>query len=400
VADFPGLAPSDWPWWRGPTRDGAAVAEQSPPTKWSETENVAWKVAIPGKGHGSPTVVGDRVFLATADPETQTQLVLCFDRKTGKERWRNEIHRGGFETKGNAKSTLASSSLACDGSRVFINFLNAGGIHTTALDLDGKKFWQTKVTDYVLHQGFGSSPAIYGPLVIVTADNKGTGLIAGLDRASGKIVWSRERPKLPNYASPIILPIAGKDQLLIVGCDLVTALDPLTGKELWETKGSTTEVVTSTVTDGKLVFTSGGYPKNHLAAYRADGSGSLAWENGTRVYVPSVLVRGEYLYGVTDAGFATCWACATGKEVWKERLAGTFSASPILVGDVLYATSEAGKTFLFKATPDGFTSLGENALGDETMASPAICGSRIYMRVATKKDGRRQEFLYSLGKPE
>src|SRR6185436_10796163 len=133
--------------------------------------------------------------------------------------------------------------------------------------------WQTKITNYVLHQGFGSSPAVYESLVIVSADNKGTGVIAGLDRATGAIVWKQERPQLPNYTSPIILNVAGREQLLLTGCDLVSSFDPMTGTKLWEIPGATTECVTSTVTDGPLIFTSGGYPKNHLSAVKADGSG-------------------------------------------------------------------------------------------------------------------------------
>jgi outer membrane protein assembly factor BamB len=394
------VAATDWPWWRGPTRDGVAEAKQKPPLKWGEKENVLWKTPVHGRGHGSPTVVGDQVFLATADHEKETQSVLCFDRKTGKPLWQTEVHRGGFETKGNAKSSLASSTVACDGRRVFVNFLHAGAIHTTALSRDGEQLWQTKVADYVLHQGYGSSPAVYESLVLVSADNKGGGVIAGLDRASGKVVWKQERPRLPNYASPIILRADGRDQLVMTGCDLVAAFAPLTGKKLWETKGSTTECVTSAVTDGQLVFTSGGYPKNHVSAVRADGSGKVAWENATRVYVPSMLVRDSYLYAVLDAGSAVCWKCDTGKEIWKGRLGGTFSASPVLVGEHIFATNEAGKTYIFKASPEGFEIVAENQLGEEVYATPAACGDRIYMRVATHDKDRRQEMLYCVGKSD
>ena len=396
AADKISIAPTDWPWWRGPKRNGVADPGQTPPLKWSETENVRWKRPVPGRGHGSPIVVGDQVFLAAAEPEQEVQSVLCFQRNTGKLLWQTEIHRGGFEKKGNSKSSLASSTPACDGNRVFINFLHDGAIYTTALDRQGNKLWQTKITDYVLHQGFGSSPAVYESLVIVSADNKGTGVIAGLDRATGKEIWKIERPKQPNYASPIILNVDGRDQLIMTGCDLVTSLEPLTGKKLWEIKGSTTECVTSVVSDGRLIFTSGGYPKNHISAVRADGSGKIAWENTTRVYVPSMLVRGEYLYAVVDAGVAMCWKSDTGKEIWKARLGGTFSASPVLVGENIFATNEAGKTFIFKADPAGYEPVGENQLGDEVLATPAVCGNRIFMRVARAKKGQRQEFLYCL----
>ena len=115
--------------------------------------------------------------------------------------------------------------------------------------------------------------------------------------------------------------VDGRDQLFLTGCNLFSSFDPLTGKTLWEVKGATTECVTSTVTDGQRVFSSGGYPKNHLAAVLADGSGTVVWETKDRVYVPSLLVRDGYLFGVLDAGIATCWKSDTGKEQWKKRLA-------------------------------------------------------------------------------
>jgi outer membrane protein assembly factor BamB len=180
----------------------------------------------------------------------------------------------------------------------------------------------------------------------------------------------------------------------------VTSLDPTTGEELWEIEGATTECVTSTVTDGNLIFTSGGYPKNHLAAVRADGSGTVAWENGSRVYVPSLIVRDGFLYGVLDEGIAVCWRCDTGEEQWRERLGGTFSSSPVLVDDRLYATNEEGTTFVFRADPAGFTPLAENQLGDEAFATPAICGGHVYQRVAFHRDDARQEVLYCLGDAE
>ena len=390
------FAPTDWPWWRGPQRNGVADANQQPPLKWSATENILWQAPVPGRGHGSPIVVGDQVFLAAAEAPEGIQSVLCFDRATGKQLWQQEVHRGAFP-KGNDKSSFASGTPACDGQRVFISFLHNGAVHATALSREGKQLWQTKVTDYILHQGFPTSPAVYQSLVIVSADNKGTGKIAGLDRATGQLIWQHERPKLPNYASPIILKVNGRDQLLLTGCDLVTSLDPLTGKLLWETKGSTTECVTSPVTDGQTFIVSGGYPKNHVAAIRGDGSGSVVWENSSRVYVPSMQFHQGHLYAVQDAGVAACWNFATGAEVWKGRLGGGFSASPVLVGERLYAVNEAGRTFIFKATPAAFELLGENQLGDEAMATPTICGSRIYMRVAARTDGLRQEVLYCIG---
>lgn len=389
---------TDWPWWRGPRRNGIANANQNPPLKWSETKNIVWKAMIPGRGYGSPTVVGDRIYLATADKVQETQSVLCFNRKTGKQLWETLIHKGGFSTKGNKKSTHASSTVACDGKRLFINFINNGAAYTTALSLDGKQLWQTKITDYIVHQGFGSSPAIYQNLVIVSADNKGGGAIAAFKRTDGSVVWKVDRPKTPNYPSPIILNVAGKDQVLMTGCDLVTGIEPLTGKTLWKIEGATTECVTSTVTDGELILTSGGYPKSHMSAVKADGSGEVVWENNIRVYVPSMLIKDGVIYSVRDNGVAICWEVKTGKEIWKARLKGDFSSSPVLVGDRIYVTSETGETFVFKANPKKFELLAENKLGTEVFATPTFCDSYIYMRASEKTDGKRQEVLYCIGK--
>jgi outer membrane protein assembly factor BamB len=388
----------DWPWWRGPTRNGVANADPAPPLEWSEKENVLWRTEVPGRGHGSPIVVGNQVFLATAEADRDTQSVLCFDRQSGRRLWQTDVHKGGLTKQGNAKSTLASSTLACDGTRLFVNFLNSNAIYTTALDRNGKQLWQTKVTDYLLHQGFASSPAVYENLVFVSADNKGTGVLAALDRAKGAIVWQRERPKLPNYASPILLDAAGKKQLFFIGCDLVTSLEPKTGALLWEIKGATTECVTSTVTDGELMFTSGGYPKGHIAAVRANGSGEVAWEVKTKVYVPSMLLYRGHLYGVQDNGIAFCRKAATGAEVWTGRLDGGFTSSPVLVGERIYAVNESGRAFVFAADPSAFKLLATNELKGETMATPAICGGRIYFRTAVQQKGSRQESLVCIGK--
>ncbi len=384
---------SDWPTWRGPTRDGIAAPGQKPPVQWNETENILWKASIPGRGHGSPTVVGDRVYLATADPALRTQSVLCLERNTGKLVWQTVVHAAGADPGKHSNSSAASSTIACDGTQLFINFLNAGAVHTSALNLDGKVLWQQKVSDYLTHQGFASSPTIHESLVLVSADNKGGGVIAGLDRKTGRIVWSESRPKVHNYTAPSIVQASGRTQMVMAGCNLITSLDPATGKKLWEVNGSTEECVGSAVTDGVRVFASGGYPKNHTVAIMADGSGTVAWQNNARVYVPSMIVKDSHLYAVMDAGLAVCWKSDTGEELWKERLGGDFFSSPAMVNDRIYASNVGGKTFVFEATPKGFKILAQNQLGDEAYASPVICGGRIYLRVAKRGD-TRQEFLY------
>lgn len=400
VSDLSKVKSSDWPWWRGYDRNGVAPRGQSPPHEWNSEKNVRWSAVVPGRGHGSPTVVDDQVLLATADDAEEVQSVVCFDRRTGQLAWKTDVHRGGLAKKGNKKSSHASCSVAGDGDRFFISFVNKDAVYATALDRQGNLVWQTKVCDYVMYQGFGASPAIYDGLVIVAADHQEGGAVVGIDRMSGAIVWRAPRPKLPNYTSPIILKAAGKQQLFLTGCDLVTSLDPSTGAKLWEIEGATTECVTSTVTDGTHIFSTGGYPRNHLAAIRADGSGKVAWNEELRVYVPSLVVHGAHLYGVVDSGVAMCWKCDTGETVWRGRLGGTFTSSPVLVDDTIFATNEEGTTYLFRATPTEFVLLGKNQLGDESFATPAICGSQIFTRVANLTGDARQEVLYCLGLPD
>lgn len=404
VADYPKLQSEDWPWWRGPQRDGIVRQSQTPPTKWSATEGIVWTADVPGRGNGSAIVVGERVVLATCDEESGSQSVLAYDRKSGKQLWQKVIHTDGAMRKNN-RSTGASSTPASDGERIYINFANHDAAIATALTLDGEIVWQTNFSQYRIHQGYGASPALYKDLVLVAADAKGGdpeakvgGAMAALNRKNGQIVWKRDRPSAPNYPSPIVLNIHGKDQLLMTGCDLVTSLDPLTGNTNWEVAGATTECVTSTITDGQHIFTSGGYPKNHMSAVKADGSKQVVWENKERVYVPSLLIKDGYLFGVLDAGIAMCWESATGKEMWKERLGGNYSASPVLVGELLFATSETGETHVLKVSPKGVETIAKNKLGDEVFATPTFSRGQIFMRYAVQDGAKRSEKLVCVGK--
>lgn len=387
---------ADWPAWRGPAGDGHAAAGQKLPVKWSESENLVWKAAVRGRGHGSPIVVGDQVLLATADMATEEQLVLSFDRATGKSRWEAVVHRENLNTKGHKISSQASSDVVSDGERLFVNFLNNGAIFTTALDLNGKQLWQRRVCDFQVHQGFGSSPVIYQNIVLVSADHRGGGKMTGLNKLTGEIVWQQDRPPVANYASPAVVTAAGMVQVVLAGCNKVESFDPLTGKKLWSIDGSTEETVVTAVTDGSRVFLGGGYPKNHTMALEADGSGKIAWENVTKSYVPSMIVKNGHVFAVGDAGRAVCWHSATGEERWNEKVDREFYGSPVMADSRIYVTSKGGVTSVFEATPEKFTLLGQNSLGDECFSTPAICDDRIYLRSA-KTSPIRQEFLWCVG---
>lgn len=388
--------PTDWPCWRGPTHDGQADPGQRVMAEWSDTKNVVWSVDVPGRGNGSPTVIGPHVYLATCDEGPGSQSVLAFDRTTGRPVWSTVVHAAGAMRK-NEKSTGASTTVAGDGERLYVTFPNADAVVCSALSTDGKILWQRRVCDYVIHQGYGASPLVHDGRVFVVADHKDKGRVAALDPATGDVLWERERPPAPNYSSPVIWRLFDREQLILTGCDKVAALDPATGETLWEREGATTECVTTTVTDGQRVFSSGGYPRNHVAAYRADGSGTIDWENGDRVYVPSLLHAGGHIFAILDAGMVACWESATGKEKWKHRLGGTFSASPVMIGDIVMATNEAGETFVFRVSPEKIEPVSVNRLGTEAFASPAVCGGRIFFRVAVTSGDLRQEKLVCIG---
>ena len=390
----------DWPWWRGPDRNGVAEAGQTPPLEIGNDKNVKWSADLPGRAHGSPAIVGDRIYLTTAtEDDDQIQSLVCLHRPTGKLLWSTQLHQGGYTQKSNKKASWASTSPACDGERVYVTLFAHDAVHASALDLEGKLLWQTRITDYVIHQGYAASPALYENLVIVAADNKKDGALAALDRKTGDTVWKVKRGPKENYPSPIILNVGGKDQLFLTGTNKVTSYAPLTGDVNWEIEGATTECVTSTVTDGTHIYSSGGYPKNHVAAYRADGSRTEpVWEVKEKVYVPSMLIHGDHLYAVMDNGVAICWNSASGEEMWKARLGGNYSASPVLVGENIYAASESGEVHVFQASPDGLEVVATSKVADEIYATPVICDSEIYLRVANYQGEDRTETLICFGR--
>jgi hypothetical protein len=376
-----------------------AVPGQQVPKEWSSTQNVLWRVDVPGRGHSSPTVVGDRILLATADEATQTQGVVCFSRVDGRQLWLTPLSRGGFP-KTHPKNTHATPTVACDGDRLFVTFHHHARLTFHCLDLEGREVWSRELGGYdprKYEYGYAPSPLIYGHTVIVAADVDDGGFLVACDRETGKEIWRTARPQGYSFSSPVVAHVAGREQLLISGINQVAAYDPRTGKQLWTTPGTTAATCGTMVWDGDLVFASGGYPKAETICVRADGSGTVVWTNNQKCYEQSMLATGGYLYAVTDQGVAYCWRGSDGHEMWKERLQGPVSSSPVLVGDTIFATNESGTTFVFKANPERFEGVARNQLENEGFATMAVCGNRIYIRTATGNGANRRESLYCIG---
>ncbi len=388
---------ADWPYWRGPNGNGIAECTD-PPVKWSETENIIWSVDVPGRGHSSPAVVADRIFLTSADEKRKEQFALCYDRESGKLLWKRKLHESGWDSPGMKGRSWANCSPACDGERVYLAFSHKSQVIVTALDLEGKEVWRKTVGDFVSHHGYSASPVIFGSSLVLSADHKKGGYLAALDLETGDLRWKTKRPPDPSYVAPAILDVAGRKQLVISGCNLFAGYDPATGKTLWTSKTTTTECVGTVVAAGDLVFASGGYPDNLTVCVNARNPGKVVWKKPIRTYVPCMLAFGGHLYTVTDRGIGYCWETASGKEKWKARIGKSFTASPIIAGKRIYAWSDKGTTHVFKTSSSGFEPLAANKLGDEVFATPAICGNRIYLRCAFRKNGQRSEKLYCIGR--
>lgn len=386
-ATRPSVESGDWPWWRGPQLDNHAGAEEIP-LEWSESENVLWRTAIPGRGHSTPVLWGDRVFVTTAQAADETKRLICLDRQTGKEQWSTVIHRGGFMHI-HSKNSQASATPACDGEYVYTAFMvehdGQKAIWMTAVDFEGKIVWQKSAGPFSTMHGYGSSPVLYKSLIIVAGDNGKSGFLTALERKSGRVHWRVPRPQKYSFATPVVAQVAGRTQVLLHGCNLVTSYDPDTGKELWRCRGPANSCANTITHDDARVYASGGYPQKELLAIRADGSGDVSethvvWRKGRAVcYVPTMLIDDGKLYSINDKGIGTCYNADTGDVLWQERLSGGFSASPLLVGKRLYVSNEAGVTFVLSAS-DKFEVLAKNNLGDGGFASPVAVGGKLFLR--------------------
>lgn len=388
--------PADQWWrWRGPTADNHAASDARLPRSLTP-QSVAWSVDLPGRGHSTPILVGDALYLTTADKAAGTQSVLAVSR-SGKALWGQTVHRGGIPSENHPKNTEASPSMAFDGEALFASFYNSGGIQLTKLSTDGKVLWQREAGKYAPRQykyGYAASPLIYRNSVIVIGDYDGDAFLCALDRNSGRTLWKTKRPGKLSFSSPIVVNIAGRDQLLLSGGEMVAAYDPSSGDLLWKADGATTMATCGTmVWDGDLVFASGGYPESETVCIAADGSGRVVWSNNSKCYEQSMLATRGYVYAVTDNGLAYCWRGADGQTMWRQRIGGKYSSSPLLVGDTIIVFNEAGEGFAFAASPDGFDARGQAKVGDEVFASPIAVADTMYLRIAQDMAGRRQEKL-------
>jgi len=380
-----GVRAEDWPQWRGPRFDGTS-AETGIPTKWSPNENVAWKTPIPGKGHSSPIIWGDRVFVTSALKEEGKQFLLALDRKTGKVLWTQEqpfkaqklIH---------SENSHASSTPATDGKHLWIAFHDEPGFFCCCYDLDGKLIWKKSPGEFHSKHGFCSSPILWKDTVILNGDqdDKAAYLVA-LDKATGAEKWRTARPGIRSYCPPVIFDVHGKPQMVFAGSNCTASYDPDTGKQIWIIEGPTEQFVASAVYKNDVLFMTYGFPKRGIIGINPDGAGNITKTHvlyndspGSGGYVPSPVAYGDYFFNVSDEGFGTCRDAKTGKLLWRERMGRKYRASPIVAGDYLYFPDEDGITWVLKASPK-YELVEKNAMGEEIHASLAVSRGQIFLR--------------------
>jgi len=390
----------DWPTWRGPTKDGIAPTDQRPPIQWDEAKHVLWKTAIPGRGHSSPVIVGNQIFLTTSQASDQTQSVLSLDRETGKQLWQTTICQGNFSPAIHRNNTHASPTIAATEDRLFATFWNDNQVVLAALDHEGDLIWKKTAGQFISRYpfGYGSSPCLYHDTVIVNSECETLGSLAAFRQSDGSEVWRTPRNQGTGYSSPIIHHVAGEDQLLLSGSSRITSYNPSNGQENWSVKGPWEVTCSTMIFHRDIVIANGGFPQGSTVAVKADGSEQVVWSNTVKAYEQSMLVHDGYVYGISDRGVGYCWDAETGREMWKQRLAGPVSASPVLAGGHLYITTERGKTFVFKPNPSRYEAVAENQLGDSCFASLTIVNDRIYIRVGFQRDGETQQWLYCLAR--
>ena len=384
----------NWPGFRGPRGDGSSL-EKDAPLKWSATENVAWKVELPGRGHASPVVWGDRIFVVSALQDKQERILLALDRRTGKTLWQRTALTAPLEHIHNLNS-YASSTPATDGERVYVSFLDRDKMFIAAYDSQGNKLWEARPGPFTSVHGYSSSPILYKDKVIVNGDHDGAGFLVALYRKTGAVAWKTPRPNnTRSYCTPIIREVDGVPHLLMSGSKSVASYNPDTGAQQWIMDGPTEQFVAAPVYNGKLMFITAGYPELHILAIRPDGSGKvgddhIAWRTRRGAgYVPSPILSGPYFMTVTDGGFLGCWVADTGEQLWNERTAGHTSSSPVSCGDRIYVQSDKGVTTVVRPGKT-FEKLAENDLGEESYASPVISQGQIFVRGVTH--------LFAIGK--
>ena len=417
---------TNWPGWRGLNGSGVS-AETNLPTEWSDTKNVLWKTSIPGKGHSSPIVWGNRVFVTTAvagekvpgakrvthyingkeflhpdgvGADVKNALrVIALDRDTGKIVWERTAYDGLIYDTRHRRNSRASETPVTDGKYVFAYFGSAG---LYAYDFHGNLKWTYAVGNIGSYGvGTGTSPVLYKGLVLLQVDSEDgkNSYIVALNKSTGKELWRKKRAVQSSWATPLLVQTQKRDELVTNGNEFIIAYDPANGKELWRTEGVKSNAIPTPVAGHGLVFVSAGFPDKRVIAVKLGGSDdltgtdSIAWKyNKGTGYMPSPILYGDYLYLISSKGIMTCLEASTGKVIYdngRVPVPASFASSILAYEGKLLISSMDGDTFVIEAGTEHKV-LRTNSIGEPIWATPAISDGKLFLR--------GEKTLYAIGK--
>jgi len=388
-------SPADqWNAFRGPDGNGRASVNGLP-TEWSETDNVVWRQAVPGQGWSSPVVNDGTIYVTAAVPinaassENELSLqLLAFDATTGELLNNVEVfqQRDAAVPRIHQKNGHASPTPLIQGNRIYVHFGHQG---TACLDTKGKVLWRNRSLTYQPVHGNGGSPILVGDALIFSCDGGSTTFIVALDAETGDVRWKTDRKTDANkkfsFSTPTLITVAGQQQVISAGSNVVCAFNPVDGTEIWRLRYDGYSVIPKPVFANGLVFVSTGYNRPSLLAIRPDGKGDvtethLVWQTNRSVpHTSSLLVIDEELFMVSDNGVASCLDARTGTVHWSERVGGTFSASPFYANGLIYLQDEDGKATVLKASTK-YGLVSTNEIGERTLASYGVTGKALLVR--------------------
>ena len=388
----------EWTKFRGPSGDGH-VTVKSIPLKWSETENVKWKVSVPGKGWSSPVISADKIYLTSAVAEGDNQdaadvhrelRVICFSANNGKKLWDTKV----FDQKPlkrpiHHKNSHASPTAIVDNDRIYVHF---GHMGSACLNLQGEIIWRNDELKYDPLHGNGGTPIIVDDLFFYSADALTNPFVVALDKNTGKVVWKKSRSETKqarkfSFSTPTFINMGGRSQIISPASGAVFSYDSKTGEELWSVDYGGWSVIPKPGVYKNMIYVGTGYERAHLLGIRVDEKSKgnvteshVEWEITKRApNTPSFMIVDDLLYFISDGGIATCVEPLTGEIIWQERTAGPISASPVHFDGKIYFLDEQGKTTVIKAGRK-FEVIAENKIGERTLASFGISEGAIYIR--------------------
>ena len=395
------LFAENWPQFRGPNAQGVSSVANLP-TEWGKDKNIAWKTAIPGDGWSSPIVWGERVFLTAATNDNKECRVYAIDLATGKILWDKHVFDQATLQR-HPKNSYATPTPVTDGETVYAVFSDGSFV---ALDFEGNVKWTNRDLNYYSHHGLGPSPILYEDILIfpVNPSSRVEPVVAGwqrpwdqsfllaLDKNTGEERWREKRGMSRiSHASPIVIQVEGKDQILSAAGDVIQGFDPDTGELIWTVRSNGEPCVPTPALGDGLIYTAptGGDP---IRAIRLDGKGDctdthIAWEQRRNApLIASFLYVKPCLYSVTDSGTFSCLDATTGEFLWQQRVGGTVSASPLYADGKIYVLSEQGETTVLKLSDNPKNAaevLAKNNLEEDAQASIAIAGNRLLIRTSS-----------------